>query len=71
MSQTPQSEAERLLILLQSKSVEDLKNLRAGIEAWLALVSIILERAEKKAKYAGQVTMSTTPDPSLVRAANL
>ena len=47
MSQTPQSEAEHLVNLLESMTVKDLKQLRANLEVFLRLVDVILGKAEK------------------------
>ena len=47
MSQTPQSEAERLVNLLRSMSVNDLRPLRANLEVFLRLIDVILGKAEK------------------------
>jgi hypothetical protein len=47
MSQTLESEAKRLLNLLESMSVKDLKQLHASFELWLTLIDKILGKATK------------------------
>jgi hypothetical protein len=47
MSQTPQSEAEHLVNLLESMSVKDLKQIRTNLEVFIRLVDIILGKAAK------------------------